>query len=117
MAATRRRAARAVSRSARPAQNQIVRAATGPAARALYVTVGTLGLAALAVALFGPKRFHREIVQPVRQAVGEQAERLWADSRPLRDDIGRLFERAQTESGREKLARNFQSWIGHFRAS
>ena len=117
MAATRRRAARAVTRSARPQKSAIVRAATGRAARTLYVTVGTLGLAALAVAAFGPKRFKRQVLEPVRQAVGEQAERLWSDSRPLRDEIGKLFERAQSESGREKLARNFQSWIGHFRAS
>jgi hypothetical protein len=28
-----------------------------------------------------------------------------------------LIQRATSEAGREKLVRNFQSWIGHFRAT
>ena len=78
--------------------------------------IGTAGLAALAIAIFGPKRFQREILKPVQTAVGDQAAQLWDDSRSLREQFGRLFARAQSGSGRDRLVRNFQSWIGHFRA-
>ena len=122
MATTRRRRAlRSAAHDNEPAhlplKVQLVRAATGRTARTLYVVVGTVGLAALGVAIFGPKRFNRQIVQPVRHAVGDQAEKIWAEARPLRDQLGKLFERTQSESGREKLVRSFQSWIGHFRAT
>jgi len=100
-----------------PLKAQFYRAATSPAAKALYVTVGSVGLAALAIAIFGPKRFNHQIVQPVRAVVGDQAEKLWSDARPLREQMGKLFDRAQSQAGREKLVRNFQSWIGHFKAT
>jgi hypothetical protein len=98
-------------------KSRITGAAFSPAARTAYVVVGTAGLAALAIAIFGPKRFQREIIRPVRSAVGEQAGQLWADSRPLREEIGKLFERAQSQAGRDRLVKNFQSWVGHFRAT
>lgn len=85
-------------------------------ARMAYVAVGTVGLAALAVALIGPKRIEKEVLQPLRGAIEPQAEKLWADSRPLRQQIVGLFESA-TPSGRERLVRSFQSWIGHFHAT
>ena len=78
--------------------------------------IGTAGLAALAIAIFGPKRFQREILKPVQNAVGDQASQLWADSRSVRDQIGSLVARAQSGSGRDRLVQNFQSWIGHFKA-
>ena len=122
MATTRRRRAlRSAAHDNEPARLplklQLARAATSPAAKTLYIAVGTIGLAALGVAIFGPRRFNRQIVQPVRHAVGDQAEKIWAEARPLRDQLGKLFERTQSESGREKLVRSFQSWIGHFRAT
>jgi len=85
-------------------------------ARMAYVAVGTVGLAALAVALIGPKRIEKEVLKPLRSAIEPQAEKLWADSRPLRQQIAGLFESA-TPSGRERLVRSFQSWIGHFHAT
>lgn len=119
MATTRRR--RALAHSGIPARlplkTQLIQAATGSAAKALYVTIGVAGLAALGIAIFGPRRFNRQIVQPVKSAVGDQAERIWSDSRGLRDQIGKLFDRAQSESGRDKLVKSFQSWVGHFRAT
>ena len=39
----------------------------------------------------------------MQKAVGDQASQLWADSRSLREQIGRLFDRAQSASGRDKL--------------
>jgi hypothetical protein len=85
-------------------------------ARAAYVVIGTAGLAALAIALVGPKRLEREVIKPLRGAIEPQAEKLWAESRPLRDQIAGLFQSA-TPTGRERLARSFQSWIGHFHAT
>ncbi len=77
--------------------------------------VGTMGLAALAVAILGPKRLEREVFTPLQEAVVPQAEKLWETARPLRAQLAGLFRRAGGE--REKLARDFQSWIGRFHAS
>jgi len=86
-----------------------------PAQTAYYV-IGTAGLAALAVALIGPKRLEREVINPLRGAIEPQAEKLWADSKPLREQIAGLFT-AASPTGRERLVRSFQSWIGHFHAT
>jgi hypothetical protein len=103
----------------RPASltTQLARAAVSPAAKVVYVTVGAVGLAALGIAIFGPRRFQREILQPAGRAVSGHADRIWAESQDLRDQLGSLMERAGSASGRDKLVRSFQSWIGHFRAS
>jgi hypothetical protein len=113
------RARRIAHRASRPPSltARAHRAAISPAARAAYVAIGTVGLAGLAIAIFGPRRFQREIVRPVQTAVSDQAERLWSEAQPLRAQLGGLIERAASQTGREKLIRNFQSWIGHFRAT
>jgi NAD/NADP transhydrogenase alpha subunit len=98
-------------------KTRIYRAATSPAAKITYVAIGAAGLAALGIAIFGPRRFQREVVQPMRNAVADQAEKLWGEAQPIRAQLSGLIERAASESGRDKLIRNFQSWIGHFRAS
>jgi hypothetical protein len=56
------------------------------------------------------------VIRPLRGSIEPQAEKLWADSRPLRDQIAGLFKSA-TPTGRERLVRNFQSWVGHFHAT
>ena len=94
----------------------LLRAANNKTARTALVLIGTAGLAALAVAIVGPRRLEREVIKPLRGAIEPQAEKLWADSRPLRDQIAGLFKNA-TPTGRQKLVRNFQSWIGHFHAT
>jgi hypothetical protein len=94
----------------------LLRLATGPAARTTYVVLGAVGLAALAVALVGPKRLQREVLKPLRGAIEPQAGKLWADSRQLREQIAELFRQA-TPSTRARLARSLQSWIGHFHAT
>src|SRR5215475_4238299 len=83
------------------------RAATSPAARAAYVGVAAVGLTALAIAIFGPKRFQQVVVQPVRSAVADQTERLWTEARPLRAQLTRLMAQATSEGAREKLVRSF----------
>ena len=85
-------------------------------ARTAYYVIGTAGLMALAVAMVGPKRIERDVIKPLRSAIEPQAEKLWAEARPLRAQIAQLFKSA-TPSGRERLARSFQSWIGHFHAT
>jgi len=85
-------------------------------ARTAYYVIGTAGLAALAVALVGPKRLEQDVIKPLRGAIEPQAEKLWADSKPLRDQIAGLFTSA-SPNGRERLVRSFQSWIGHFHAT
>ena len=96
--------------------DSVTRIALSRPARTAYVVLGTAGLAALAIAVVGPKRLEREVLRPLRGAIEPQAEKLWADSRPLRDQIAGLFKSA-SPIGRERLARNFQSWLGHFHAT
>lgn len=93
----------------------VSRIALSRPARAAYLVLGTAGLAAIAVALVGPKRIEREVLKPLRGATLPQAEKLWADAKPLRDQIAEIFKSAGP--GRERLVRSFQSWIGHFHAT
>ena len=94
----------------------ISRVAMSQPARTAYYIIGTAGLAALAVALIGPKRLQHDVIKPLRGAIEPQAEKIWADSKPLREQIAGLFKSA-SPGGREKLVRSFQSWIGHFHAT
>jgi hypothetical protein len=111
--------ARAIRRTAHanpgPGRTLMALAASRPA-RIAYVVVGSVGLAALAVALIGPARMQRRVVHPLRGAIEPQAEKLWAESKALRTQLAGLFKNA-SPSGRARLVRNFQSWIGHFHAS
>jgi hypothetical protein len=114
-----RRPLRSVARvpAAKPSLvDSVSRMAFSRPARTAYYVLGTAGLAALAVALIGPKRLEREVIRPLRDTLEPQAEKLWADSKPLRDQIAGLFKSA-TPTGRERLVRSFQSWVGHFHAT
>ena len=118
---SRRRAVRAVEKVhhdvARPTLDAtLTRIALSRPARAAYIGIGTVGLAALAIAIVGPRRLEREVLKPLRGAIEPQAEKIWADSQALREQIAGLFKSAGP-TGRQKLVRNFQSWIGHFHAS
>ena len=115
---TTRRRVPAHAPSRRPRQgSSFYRAATSPAAKAVYVGVAAAGLAGLAIAIIGPRRFQQVVVQPVRSAVADQTERLWAEAQPVRSQLTSLMARATSEGAREKLVRSFQSWIGHFKAT
>ena len=118
---SRRRPARAVTQVHRGVTEpslsaKLLRLAASRPAIVAYAVIGTAGLATLAIALIGPKRLEREVLKPLRSAIEPQAEKLWAESRPLREQIAGLF-RAASPSGRERLVRSFQSWIGHFHAT
>jgi hypothetical protein len=116
---SRRRPVRAMEQVHKPGRHTLAtgikRAATSREAKIAYVVIGTVGLAALAVAIIGPKRLEQEVLKPLRGRMEEHTARLWDDSRGLRDQIAGLFESAG--AGRERLVRSFQSWIGHFHAS
>ncbi len=117
---TRRRPVQAVDLLQSDAAPSLAAAVTryalsGPA-KIAYAVVGTVGLAALAVAVIGPKRLEQDVLKPLRGAIEPQAEKLWAEAAPLRDQIAGLLENA-TPRGRARLARSFQSWIGHFHAT
>jgi hypothetical protein len=118
---TRRRPVRALAQPirnvAKPSlTSSLLRLATSRPARAAYLVVGTAGLVALAIALIGPKRLERDVFKSLRNAIEPQTDKLWAESRPLREQIAGLF-RSATPSARERLVKNFQSWIGHFHAT
>ena len=118
---SRRRPVRAVQQVHRAVtqpslSGKLLRLALSRPARTAYVVIGTAGLAALAVALIGPQKLERQVLKPLRSAIEPQAERLWAEARPLREQIAGLFQSAGP-SGRERLVRSFQSWIGHFHAT
>lgn len=118
---SRRRPVRAVQRVNRPVTERslsarVLRAALSRPAITAYVVIGAAGLAALAVTLIGPKKLERQVLKPLRNAIEPQAERLWAESRPLREQIAGLF-RSASPAGRERLVKSFQSWIGHFHAT
>jgi len=117
---SRRRPVRAVTQVHRsvtePSSARLMRLATSRAAMTAYVVIGTAGLAALAIALIGPAKLERQVLKPLRGTIEPQAEKLWAESRPLREQIAGLFHSAGP-SGRERLVRSFQSWIGHFHAT
>ena len=117
---SRRRPVRAVQQVRRNTPSglsgNLLKLAASPPARAAFAVIGTIGLTAVAIALVGPKRIERDVIKPLRGAIEPQAEKLWSDSKPLREQIAGLFKSA-TPSGREKLVRSFQSWIGHFHAT
>ena len=118
-ASSARRSTRAVVRhspSKSSVLDQLGQIAMSRPARTAYYVLGTAGLTALAVALVGPKRLEREVIKPLRGAIEPQAEKLWSESKPLRDQIAGLFKSA-SPSGRERLIRSFQSWVGHFHAT
>jgi hypothetical protein len=93
---------------------RLLRAATSRPAKAAYIAIGTVGLAAILVAILGPKRLERQVLNPLRRAIGPQTGRLWEQAKPVRDQLASLFHRAGIE--RETLASDFQNWIGHFRS-
>ena len=123
MAATpargRRRSPPSRAHRAAPARTSLAavaaRAAFSAPARAAYLLLGTVGVAALMVAVVGPRRIEKRVLQPLAAAIEPRTEALWAESKPLRAEIAALFRRAAPQA-RENLARHFQSWIGHFRA-
>ena len=91
--------------------------------RTIAVVVGVAGLAAVGIALFGTRRFQDEIVGPLTAAtlvplsaaVAPQADRVWAETRPWRDHVGRMLSSINTEEVREAIAERLSHWLDRFR--
>ncbi len=91
--------------------------------RTVFVVVGVVGLAALGVALFGPRRFRDEVIRPISAAtfvpiaaaVTPQADRVWEETRPWRDRVARILASINTDEVREHLAEQLKDWIDRFR--
>jgi hypothetical protein len=94
-----------------------------PAIRTLLIVAGVTGLAALGVALFGPRRFNDEVLKPISAATllplaaaaAPQAERAWAETRPWRDYVARILTSVNTAEVREQVADRLAQWIDRFR--
>ena len=91
--------------------------------RMAFVVVGVVGLAALGVALLGPRRFRDEVIRPISSAayvpiaaaVAPQADRVWADTRAWRDRVGGILESINTAEVRDLVAARLAQWIERFR--
>ncbi len=91
--------------------------------RTFAVVAGVAGLAALGVALFGPRRFQDEVLRPISAAtfvplaaaVAPQADRVWAETRPWRDHVSRVLSSVNTSEVREQLAERLSHWLDRFR--
>jgi hypothetical protein len=91
--------------------------------RTLFVAAGVIGLAALGIALFGPRRFRDEIIKPIgaltyeplAAAVAPQADRAWAETRAWRDRVGRILESINTADVRDQVAARLANWVERFR--
>jgi hypothetical protein len=91
--------------------------------RTAFVVVGVVGLAALGIALLGPRRIRDEFIRPMAEvtyapvaaAVGPQADRAWAETRAWRDRVGRILDSINTSEVREMVASRLAQWIERFR--
>ena len=91
--------------------------------RAAFVVVGVVGLAALGVALIGPRRLRDEIIRPISNAtyvpiaaaVAPQADRVWAETQAWRDRVGRILDSINTSEVRELVASRLAQWVERFR--
>ncbi|HWD25811.1 MAG TPA: hypothetical protein VG387_01500 [Rhizomicrobium sp.] len=91
--------------------------------RTVAVVVGVAGLAALGSALLGSRRFRDDVARPLSAAtllplaaaMAPQADRVWAETRPWRDYVGRVLASINTEEVRETVAERLSQWIERFR--
>jgi hypothetical protein len=108
MAASRSRT-QTLAAAAHPARS---RRARGFSARLLLAGAGVVGLAGLAVAVFGPRRFAREIAIPLYDKAGAvlapPAERLWSE-------VQETLETVKSEAARARLVDGLRSWLARFR--
>ena len=91
--------------------------------RTVAVMVGVAGLVALGAALFGSRRFRDDFVRPISAAtlvplaaaVAPQADRVWAETRPWRNQVARVLSSINTEDVREMIADRLSHWVDRFR--
>jgi len=91
--------------------------------RTIAVVVGVAGLAALGIALLGPRRFRDEVVRPISAAtlvplaaaVAPQADRVWAETRPWRNQVARILSSINTEDVRDLITQRLSTWADRLR--
>ncbi len=91
--------------------------------RTIAVVIGVAGLAALGVALFGPRRFRDDYVRPISAAtlvplaaaVAPQADKVWAETRPWRDHVARVLSSINTDEVRDLIAHRLAKWVDRLR--
>ncbi len=91
--------------------------------RTIAIVVGVAGLAALGVALFGPRRFRDEFVRPISAAtlvplsaaVGPQADKVWAETRPWRNHVAHVLSSINTGEVRDLIAERLSQWVDRVR--
>jgi hypothetical protein len=94
-----------------------------PAVRTAIVVAGVAGLAALAAAVLSQRRVREDFVrrlesvrwEPLAAAVAPQADRVWAETRPWRDQVTRMLSSINTEEVRELVAQRLSHWMERFR--
>lgn len=91
--------------------------------RSVFIAAGVIGLAALGIALLGPRRFRDEFIKPIgalayeplAAAVAPQADRAWEETRAWRERVGRILESINTAEVRDQVAARLTKWIERFR--
>jgi hypothetical protein len=122
---TAKTAARPLARTKAPARRKMAPPSSAALLpwRTIAVVIGIAGLAALGSALLGSRRFRDEVARPLSAAtllplaaaVAPQADRVWAETRPWRDYVGRVLASINTEDVREAVAERLSHWIERFR--
>ncbi len=91
--------------------------------RVLFVVAGVAGLAALGAAAMGSRRIREEYVKPMGKAalvplaaaVAPQADRVWEETRPWRNQMARAFASINTSDVRDQVASQLSRWIDRLR--
>ncbi|HEX4302361.1 MAG TPA: hypothetical protein VHZ78_06180 [Rhizomicrobium sp.] len=122
---TAKAATKALSRGNPPTRRKQASASLldGFPIRTVAVVIGVAGLAALGIALFGPRRFQDEIVRPLTAAtlvplaaaVTPQADRVWAETRPWRNHAARVLNSINTAEVRDQIVERLNHWVDRLR--
>jgi hypothetical protein len=121
-----RPATKSLARSAVPTRRKAVPARSRAPAfpiRTIAVVIGVAGLCALGAAAFGSRRFRDDVIRPfsaatllpVAAAIAPQADRVWAETKPWREHVGRVLSSINTEEVRDQIAQRLTHWIDRFR--
>jgi hypothetical protein len=91
--------------------------------RVLFVVAGVAGLAALGTAAMSSRRIREGYVMPMGKAalvplaaaVAPQADRVWEETRPWRNQMARAFASINTSDVRDQVASQLSRWIDRLR--
>ena len=91
--------------------------------RVLFVVAGVAGLAALGTAAMSSRRIREGYVMPMGKAalvplaaaVAPQADRVWEETRPWRNQMARALSSINTSEVRDQVASQLSRWIDRLR--